>query len=124
MMQCKTQQSTLEEPLLPFVAISKTFAAYSAVKKTYLPIPKKNGALMWKRYFGITLLVGFLAGVYSWVEGQVLPDMRLGILNEIQESEFEPLTTYWQGENSLLVRRQEELKRGIQQISKNRVIEK
>lgn len=125
MMQFNTQQSTkLEEPILPLVVISqKTFSVYSRAKTTNLPAPRKNCAL-WKRYFGIALLVGFLAGVYSWVESQVLTDMRIEILKGIQESEVEPLTTYWQGVNSLVVQRQNELKRGIQQLSQSRIIEK
>ena len=125
------QFQTLEEPLLPLVAISQqTCSVYSPAKKTSLLLSQTNGAIpqkkgaSWKRYSGIALLVGFLAGVYSWVESQVLPDMRLGIRNELQESEVEPLSKYWQSMNSLVLQRQEELKRGIQQMSKDRVLEK
>ena len=108
------------EPLLPLIQV---FPVYSAANKIHIPIPKKNRAL-WKRYFGVALLVGFLAGFYSWVESQVLPHTRRGILKEIQESVVEPLTTYWEGMNSLVLKQQEELKRGIQQLSKRGVIEK
>jgi hypothetical protein len=88
------RKSIQEEPLLPVLGCARTFPVYSAANKRNLPIPRKS-CTVWKRTFGIALLVGFLAGFYAWVQSHVLPNMRLEILHALKESEIKPLTKYW-----------------------------